>query len=71
MSTESHHGNTPAAWTAVVIMMVAFLIGTIGVVIAKPVVFWIGVALIAVGAIVGKVMAMMGLGKIVESDVHA
>ena len=70
MSTENHHGNTPAAWTAVVIMMVAFLIGTIGVVIAKPVVFWIGVALIAVGAIVGKVMAMMGLGKTVESDVH-
>ena len=72
MSTEHHaesHGNTPAAWTAVVIMMIATLIGTIGVIVAKPWLFWVGIALFAVGAIVGKVMAMMGLGKQVKSDV--
>lgn len=71
MSTEHHHGNTPAAWTAVTIMMIAFLVGTVGVVVAKPVIFWVGVALIVVGAIVGKVMSMMGLGKQVGSDVAA
>ena len=60
---ENHHGNTPAAWTAVLIMIVGFLVGTIGVMVAKPWLFWVGIALLAVGAIVGKVMAMMGMGK--------
>lgn len=63
MSAEHHHGNTPAAWTAVIIMMVAFVVGTLGVMVAAPVVFWVGVALFVIGAIVGKVMSMMGLGK--------
>ncbi|MEI7779796.1 MAG: HGxxPAAW family protein [Actinomycetes bacterium] len=68
---ENHHGNTPAAWTAVLIMIVGFLVGTIGVMVAKPWLFWVGIALLAVGAIVGKVMAMMGMGKQVHSDVVA
>jgi len=42
--------------------MVAFLVGTIGVVIAKPAVFWIGVALLPVAGIAGKVLALMGFG---------
>jgi hypothetical protein len=67
---ENHHGNTPAAWTAVIIMMVASLVGTVGVVIAKPWVFWVGVGMVVVGGAVGKVMAMMGLGKLAKTDVH-
>ena len=62
MSGHSGHGNTVAAWTAVIIAMLAFLVGTIGVVIAKPVVFWIGIGMLAVSAIVGKVLALMGFG---------
>ena len=38
------HGSTPAAWTAVTIIMVAFLVGGIGVVVAQPWLFWVGVA---------------------------
>jgi hypothetical protein len=62
--TASHddHGSTPAAWTAVTIIMVAFLVGGIGVVAALPWLFWTGVALVVVGLVVGKVMQMMGLG---------
>lgn len=68
MADEQHvrhqHGNTPAAWTACSIIMVAFLFGTIGVVIANWYLFWIGgVALAIVGVIVGRVMAGMGYGK--------
>ena len=69
MSPEPHdephddHGSTPAAWTAVIIMMVAVLIGGIAVVIESWPLFWIGgVALVVVGAIVGKVMQLMGYG---------
>jgi hypothetical protein len=47
----------------VIIAMVAFLVGCIGVVIASPMVFWIGIALLPVAGIAGKVLALMGYGK--------
>jgi hypothetical protein len=56
------HGSTPAAWTAVTIIMVAFVVGGIGVLIGQPWVFWAGIALVLVGIVVGKVMQMMGMG---------
>ena len=64
MSEQHKHGNTPAAWTAVVIIMVAFLLGTLAVVLANWPMFWIGgVGLAVVGLIVGRVMSGMGYGK--------
>lgn len=58
------HGNTPAAWTAVTIIMIAFVVGAVAVLTANWVLFWVGaVGLLLVGAVVGKVMAMMGMGK--------
>lgn len=64
MSTQSDpgHGNSPAAWTAVIIMLVAFVIGTLA--------FWFNVAwlvvaaagLVVVGALVGLVLAKLGYG---------
>lgn len=65
MSNEPHdnHGQTPAAWTAVIIIMIAFVLGTLAVVIANWPLFWIGgVGLGIVGMIAGKVMSMMGMG---------
>ena len=58
-----HHGNTPAAWTAVTIIMVAFLVGAIGVVVAQPWLFWVGVALTVLGMAVGYAMSLMGYGQ--------
>jgi hypothetical protein len=57
------HGSTPAAWTAVVIIMLAFVVGALGIILGNWVMFWIAVGMVVLGAIVGKVMAMMGLGK--------
>lgn len=57
------HGNTPAAWTAVIIIMIAFVLGTISVIAGNWVLFWISAGLVVVGGIVGKVMQMMGLGQ--------
>jgi len=60
MSTEhDNHGRTPANWTGATIITLAFIVGTLGVVLAQPIVFWIGVVLIPVGMIVWKVMAGM------------
>jgi len=64
MSTESDpgHGNSPAAWTAVIIMLVAFAIGTLA--------FWFNIAwlvfaaagLVVVGALTGLVLGKLGYG---------
>ena len=58
----AHHGNTPAAWTAVLIILVGFVVGGVGLVVDSWTMFWIGVALGPIGLIVGKVMQKMGLG---------
>jgi hypothetical protein len=64
MSAEhDNHGQTPANWTGASIIMLAFLIGTLGVVLAQPLVFWLGVILIPVGIVVWKVMSGMGYGS--------
>ncbi len=57
------HGSTPAAWTAVVLVLIAFLVGAIGLLIAHWVVFWVGVGLLVVSGLVGKIMQAMGLGS--------
>ncbi len=60
---QADHGSTPAAWTAVVIISLAFIVGTLAVVWANWVLFWIGAGMVVLGGIVGKVMSMMGFGK--------
>lgn len=62
--TEAHHGNTVAAWTAVIIILVAFLIGGVGVLLQNWPVFWGAVILALVGGIAGKVLQMMGYGQV-------
>jgi small neutral amino acid transporter SnatA (MarC family) len=66
-TTADHedHGNTAAAWTAVAIIMVAFVVGAVAVLTANWALFWFGaVGLTVVGGVVGKVMSMMGMGKV-------
>ncbi|MCU0282302.1 MAG: hypothetical protein MUD13_00170 [Candidatus Nanopelagicales bacterium] len=65
---HDNHGQTPANWTGAGIIMLAFLVGTVGVVIAQPIVFWIGVALVVVGMIVWKVM--LGMESSASEDAH-
>jgi len=47
------HGHSPAAWTAVIIMLVAFTLGTLFFWLDMPVLVWASVGLLLVGAIVG------------------
>ena len=63
MSAHDDHGKTPAAWTVLVIVTAAFIIGTIGLFIGSWVTFWVSVGVLVLGAIIGKVMQAMGLGK--------
>ena len=56
------HGHSPAAWTAVVIMLVGFTAGTVFFCLEQPVGVWVSVAVVVVGAIVGWAMAKAGWG---------
>jgi hypothetical protein len=57
------HGNTPAAWTAVAVAMLGFVVAGIGLMF-DPIslaVFWVGVAIGAASLVIFVVMAKMGL----------
>ena len=56
------HGHSPAAWTAVVIMLVAFALGTLFYWLDMPVLVWASAALLVVGLLVGWIMARAGYG---------
>ncbi len=61
----AHHGNTPAAWTAVTVAMVGFVVGGIGLMldpISMPV-FWVGIALGVASLVVFVVMSKMGMNE--------
>ena len=57
------HGSTPAAWTAVIVMLVGMLIAGIAMIMKQPTYFWVGLAVIPVGAVAGWIMAKAGLGQ--------
>ena len=67
---SASHGNTPAAWTAVSIMFVGFLISGLALPLELPWLFFVGLAVVALGAVVGKVMSMMGMGSAVTYKDH-
>lgn len=59
----SHHGNTPAAWTAVVVALLGFVVGGIGLMLdpVEMVIFWVGVAIVVGAGVLFAVMNKMGL----------
>lgn len=61
-SADPGHGHSPAAWTAVVIMLIAVLIGTFAFWFDLP---WVVVGcgvLAVIGLIVGWILARAGYG---------
>jgi hypothetical protein len=55
-------GHSPAAWTAVVIMLIAFAAGTLFFALDMPVLVWVSLAGLVAGPIVGFIMAKAGYG---------
>ncbi|MCA6091793.1 hypothetical protein LE181_06380 [Streptomyces sp. SCA3-4] len=65
--SASDHGHTPAAWTGVTIAFIGFCISGAFVVMAKPVGFWAGMVVVALGGVVGLIMRSMGMGQAPKS----
>lgn len=56
------HGHSPAAWTAVVIMLLGFTIGTVFFCLEMPTGVWVSAGIVVLGAISGWVLAKAGWG---------
>jgi hypothetical protein len=59
---SDNHGNTPAAWTAVTIGMLAFVVGAVGMLIQPInwVIFYVGVGIGVAALVIFAVMAKLG-----------
>lgn len=60
---SANHGNTPAAWTAVVVGLIGFIVGGIGLMFdpVNMTVFWVGVGITLAAGVVFVAMAKLGL----------
>lgn len=56
------HGHSPAAWTAVVIMLLGFTAGTLFFCLEQPMGVWVSAGIVLVGALAGWVLAKAGWG---------
>jgi hypothetical protein len=56
LGIDEHFGHIqarPVSWVVVFLVCAGFLVAGIGLIAANPVVFWIGVGVVAVGTILG------------------
>ncbi len=56
------HGDSPAAWTAVIVMLIGFAIGTAAFSMNLVWLVWAGVGVMVVGALLGWILAKAGYG---------
>ncbi|MFJ1702365.1 HGxxPAAW family protein [Kitasatospora sp. NPDC088346] len=57
------HGHTPAAWTGVTIAFIGFTVSGVAMIIPSIPLFWAGLVVVVAAGVVGKAMAMAGMGK--------
>lgn len=60
---SDNHGNTIAAWTAVTIATLGFVVGGIGLMVYSWPTFWVGVAMLPIGAVAGLILSRAGFGS--------
>ncbi|WP_183093406.1 HGxxPAAW family protein [Nocardioides stalactiti] len=60
---SDNHGNTPAAWTAVIVALLGFCVGGAGLMFdpVKMGIFWVGVAIVLAAGVVFVAMDKAGL----------
>lgn len=57
------HGNTPAAWMGVFLMLLGSTILAIGLVVENQTMLYAGLAVVVAGPVVGLIMRAAGKGK--------
>lgn len=67
---DGGHGDSVASWTAVIIIMIAFTIGTFALWFNMPGVVVASAILAVLGVVVGVVLARMGFGVKAKTTTH-
>lgn len=60
MSGHDDYGSSPAMWTTVTIVILAFVVGVLGLILGSWVTFGVAIAMLPLSLIVGKVMSSIG-----------
>lgn len=60
--SDPGHGDSPAAWTAVIVMLVGIAAGTVAFFLHQAWLVWVCVGVVAFGALLGWVLAKAGYG---------
>ena len=60
---SDNHGQTVAAWTAVIIILVGSTISAIAIIAASPMGFWLGMIVAVLGVVAGAVLRKLGYGQ--------
>ncbi|MEU8137915.1 HGxxPAAW family protein [Streptodolium elevatio] len=55
-------GHSSAAWIGVAVILAGCVVAAVALPLAEPWLFWTGVGVAAVGAVLGKLLSLMGLG---------
>ena len=63
VASPTNHGHTTAARVTVSVVMLGVVVSAVAVVAAKPLLLWVGLAVIMVGLVVGRLLRMSGLGQ--------
>lgn len=60
--SDPGHGDSPAAWTAVVVMLIGIAAGTVFFFLHMTAMVWVCVGVVVVGALLGWILAKAGYG---------
>lgn len=60
---NDNHGHTTASWTLVVLVLIGVAIAAGAVVASLPWLFWVGMGVVALGILSGKVLQVLGHGQ--------
>lgn len=60
---SANHGNTVAAWTLAVVVMLGVLAAAVAMIANRPQFFWVGLGISAFGLILGGVLRSAGWGQ--------
>lgn len=60
---DTNHGDTIAAWSAVVVIVLGFLGLVVFFYIGDLTLTWVSIAVIGAGAILGPILSALGFGK--------
>lgn len=62
-SPPANEGHTVAAWVTVAVIIIGAAISCLAVIGSSVVGFWVGIGVIVLGLVVGRVLKMLGLGQ--------